>query len=61
MTTPLRTFDPKTVVGEEMAAGLREIDPASGRVVGLEFWRASTILPAELLERLPPPGVPAAA
>lgn len=54
-------YDPKTVVGEETASGLREIDPESERVVGLEFWHASTILPAELLDRLPPPGVAAAA
>ncbi len=54
-------YDPETVVGEETGAGLREIDPATGRVVGLEFWQASSTLPRELLALLPPPGVAAAA
>jgi uncharacterized protein YuzE len=54
-------YDPETVVGEETADGLREIDPATGRVVGLEYWRASATLPPELLTLLPPPGVAAAA
>ncbi|HEV7772244.1 MAG TPA: hypothetical protein VGO48_03010 [Conexibacter sp.] len=57
----LEGFDPKTVVGEETAAGLREIDPATGRVVGLECWHASATLPAELLMLLPPPGIAATA
>jgi uncharacterized protein YuzE len=54
-------YDPETVVGEEIATGLREIDPATGRVVGLEYWHASDTLPRELLTLLPPPGVAAAA
>lgn len=54
-------YDPKTVVGEETADGLREIDPATGRVVGLEYWDASGKLPAELLTLLPPPEIAAAA
>jgi uncharacterized protein YuzE len=54
-------YDPQTVVGEETTTGLREIDSATGRVVGLEYWRASTTLPKELLTLLPPPGVAAAA
>jgi uncharacterized protein YuzE len=54
-------YDPETVVGEETATGLREIDPATGRVVGLEYWHASATLPPELLTLLPPPGVAAAA
>lgn len=54
-------YDSKTVVGEESAAGLREIDPATGRVVGLECWHASATLPAELLSLLPPPGIAATA
>ena len=53
-------YDPTTAVDEETDAGLREIDPESGRVVGLEYWHASTTLPAELLTLLPPPGVAAA-
>jgi len=54
-------YDPETVVGEETDRGLREIDPATGRVVGLEYWHASAQLPAELLTLLPPPGVVATA
>jgi uncharacterized protein YuzE len=54
-------YDPKTVVGEETGTGLREIDPVTGRVVGLEYWHASTTLPKELLTLLPPPGIVAAA
>jgi uncharacterized protein YuzE len=54
-------YDPKAVIGEETAAGLREIDPRTGGVVGLECWNASTTLPAELLTLLPPPGINAAA
>lgn len=48
-------FDGATVVSEEVATGLRDIDRGSGRVVGLEYWRASEVLPATLLEQLPPP------
>jgi uncharacterized protein YuzE len=40
---------------EETSSGLVERDPATGRVIGLEFWRASTRLPAELLDALPAP------
>lgn len=54
-------YDPTTVVGEEIAVGLREIDPATGKVVGLEFWEASRRLPAEFLRMLPPPQVKLAA
>jgi hypothetical protein len=28
---------------------------ATGRVIGLELWQASTLLPAELLDALPAP------
>lgn len=54
-------YDPGTVVGEEVAPGLREIDPTTGRVVGLEVWNASRTLPRDLLALLPPPTVPTAA
>jgi uncharacterized protein YuzE len=50
-----------TVVGEETDAGLREIDPSTGHVVGLEYWHASRTLPRELLTLLPPPGLATAA
>ena len=48
-------YDPKTVVSDEAEFGLREIDPVDGRVVGLEYWRASEALPSGLLEMLPAP------
>jgi len=54
-------YDGATVVAEEINAGLREIDPESGRLVGLEFWNASHVLPADLLALLPPPTVATAA
>jgi uncharacterized protein YuzE len=54
-------YDPQTVVGEQTDTGLREIDRSTGRVVGLEYWHASTTLPPELLTLLPPPGVVATA
>ena len=54
-------YDPAAVVAEEVDHGLREIDPATGRVVGLEYWRASKTLPADLLEMLPPPQLGVAA
>ena len=50
-------YDPTTVVAEEVEFGLREIDPGDRRLVGLEYWRASHTLPADLLEMLPSPPV----
>jgi uncharacterized protein YuzE len=46
-------YDPASVVGEQTEFGLRELDPADGRLVGLEFWRASRQLPDVLLAMLP--------
>jgi uncharacterized protein YuzE len=54
-------YDPGTAVGEETESGLRELDPTTGEVVGLEFWQASTRLPVEFLRMLPPPQVEVAA
>lgn len=54
-------YDPNTVVAEEVDIGLRELDPRTGKVVGLEYWNASSGLPADLLALLPPPAVGAAA
>jgi uncharacterized protein YuzE len=54
-------YDAKTAVGEESDSGLRELDPATGEIVGLEFWQASRRLPAEFLRMLPPPQVEVAA
>jgi uncharacterized protein YuzE len=50
-------YDPATVISEEVDFGLREIDPSDRHVVGLEYWRASERLPAELLRMLPGPPV----
>lgn len=50
-------YDPSTVVAEETDSGLRELDPETGKVVGLEFWHASRELPADFLHMLPPPQV----
>jgi uncharacterized protein YuzE len=54
-------YDPSTVVAEETDTGLRELDPSTGEVVGLEFWQASRELPADFLRMLPPPQVQVAA
>lgn len=54
-------YDPATVVAEEVEPGLREIDPETGQIVGLEYWNASRTLPHDLLAMLPPPMVPTAA
>lgn len=54
-------YDGSSAVAEEMEWGLREVDPASGQLVALEFWRASERLPSEFLGMLPPPGVEIAA
>lgn len=54
-------YDPSLVVAEEADSGLRELDPSTGEIVGLEFWEASRKLPADLLRMLPPPQVDIAA
>ncbi len=54
-------YDATTVVAEEIETGLRELEPATGRVVGLEYWQASRTLPGEFLAMLPPPTVATAA
>ncbi|MDQ3647266.1 MAG: hypothetical protein M3433_01525 [Actinomycetota bacterium] len=48
-------YDPARVVAEEVEFGLRELDPRDHSIVGLEYWRASQILPGELLRMLPAP------
>ncbi len=48
-------YDPGRVIAEEVDFGLRELDPADRHVVGLEYWRASEVLPGELLRMLPGP------
>ncbi len=53
-------YDPATVAAEETGSGLRESDPQTGQIVGLEYWHASRELPEEFLRMLPHPpvGVP---
>ena len=50
-------YDPSTVVAEETDFGLRELSAADRHLVGLEYWRASERLPADLLAMLPAPPV----
>lgn len=50
-------YDPMVVVAEEVEFGLRELEPADGHVVGLEYWQASKRLPGDLLVMLPSPPV----
>ena len=54
-------YEPTTVVAEEVETGLRESEPGTGRIVGLEYWLASQALPGDLVEMLPPPTVATAA
>jgi len=48
-------YDPRAVIAEEVEFGLLEFEPVDRKVVGLEYWRASQVLPAELLRMLPAP------
>jgi uncharacterized protein YuzE len=48
-------WDPERVRVDEKPWGLVELDRDTGRVVGLEYWEASTRLPGELLDALPAP------
>lgn len=50
-------YNPATVVAQETEFGLRELDPADKHIIGLEYWRASERLPADLLRMLPAPAV----
>jgi uncharacterized protein YuzE len=51
----LEGFDGRRVYGVDHEWGLILRDRDTDRVVGLEVWRASERLPAELLEALPQP------
>jgi uncharacterized protein YuzE len=51
----LRTGVADTVVSEELDWGLIDHDRVTDEVVGIEIWSASTLLPPELLDRLPTP------
>jgi uncharacterized protein YuzE len=48
-------YEPARLLAGEFEFGLRELDPVDGRVVGLEYWRASQVLPTDLLRMLPAP------
>jgi hypothetical protein len=48
-------YDSRRVVGEETEVGLRELDPVTGTVVGLEVWQASRVLATDLVRVLPSP------
>jgi uncharacterized protein YuzE len=48
-------WDPERVRVEERVWGLIEREAGTDRVVGLEYWKASDRLPAELLDALPSP------
>lgn len=50
-----------SVVCEETSWGLVDHDEKTDEVTGLEIWNASTVFPADMLERLPSPGRPGAA
>jgi uncharacterized protein YuzE len=50
-------YEPAAVVAQETEFGLRELDPTDNHVVGLEYWKASERLPADLLRMLPSPPI----
>lgn len=54
-------FDAGSARTEQAEWGLHDVDQATGATVALEFWRASTRLPAELLATLPAPVPPVGA
>ncbi|MGA9635405.1 MAG: hypothetical protein WBQ41_09235 [Solirubrobacterales bacterium] len=49
--------DPDRVRGEEVDFRLRETDPVTGKIVALEYWKASETLPEEFIRMLPQPPV----
>jgi uncharacterized protein YuzE len=51
----LPTGASEDVVSEEVGWGLVDHDAKTDAVVGVEVWRASKVLPAELLAQLPGP------
>ena len=51
----LEGWEKSLVRVDETGSGLVERERTTGRVIGLEFWQASTRLPAELLDALPAP------
>ena len=68
-TTDVVSYDPEVdialicikagrAVGKEYPWGLIERDPETGAVMGFEIWKASTVLPAEMIEALSSQGMP---
>lgn len=53
----LAGFDGGQVAVGEADWGLVETDSVTGAVVAIEFWKASSLLPRELLAALPSPPV----
>jgi uncharacterized protein YuzE len=51
----LEGWDKDRVATESTPTGLVERDRDTGRIVGLEYWKASERLPRDLLEALPAP------
>jgi uncharacterized protein YuzE len=49
------TGESDDVVSERGPGGLRDYDRATGKLVAIEVWDASTRLPASLLDALPAP------
>jgi uncharacterized protein YuzE len=53
---PLGAAD--SVFNERADWGLVDLDKATRSVVGVEIWNAAERLPADLLEKFPPPSPP---
>jgi hypothetical protein len=51
----LEGFEGASVYGEDREWGLILRDRKSNAAVGFEFWRASELLPADVLDALPSP------
>jgi uncharacterized protein YuzE len=45
-------------ISEEHPWGLIDRDPDTGRLMGFEIWKASTVLPAEMIEAMRTSGKP---
>lgn len=52
----LPTGESHDVVSERVPGGLRDYDRATRQLVAIEVWDASSRLPRDVLEALPPPG-----
>jgi len=48
----LISFEKGRAVSEEYPWGLIDRDPDTGRLMGFEIWKASTVLPAEMIDAL---------